>query len=62
MTVTSSFPILSTRDLPTLVEFYRRSLAAEVTFRFEDGGVDVYVSLTIAGASLGIGSDPHTPP
>jgi uncharacterized glyoxalase superfamily protein PhnB len=62
MAVQSGFPILSTRDLPRLVAFYETALGGEVGYRFTDDGADVYVSLTLGGAALGIGWDPQTPP
>jgi predicted enzyme related to lactoylglutathione lyase len=61
MTVTQLFPILLTRDLPRLVAFYERTLQAVVEYRFATGDEDDYVSLTVDGASLGIGKDPKTP-
>lgn len=48
MEVRSSFPILSTRDLPRLESFYRDAFGAERTYAFEAGGRDVYVALCIA--------------
>jgi uncharacterized glyoxalase superfamily protein PhnB len=61
MTVTSLFPILSTPDLPRLLGFYERALGASVTYRFEDGGRDVYVALGIGGGAMGIGEDTKIP-
>jgi uncharacterized glyoxalase superfamily protein PhnB len=62
MTVRSLFPIVSTVDLPRLVEFYRGALGAVVEYRFpDDSGGDAYVSLGLGGATLGIGADPATP-
>ena len=59
MTVRSLFPILSTTDLPRLVEFYRAALAAVVEYRFPDAaGGDAYVALSTGGGALGIGADP----
>jgi uncharacterized glyoxalase superfamily protein PhnB len=60
MTVGALFPILSTRDLPTLVGFYEQALDATATYRFRDGDEDVYVALALGPASLGIAHDPHT--
>lgn len=58
MTVRSLFPILTTADLPRLVDFYARALGAEVVYRFSaDDGTDAYVSLELGPASLGIGAD-----
>lgn len=63
MPVRSLFPILSTADLPRLVEFYRYALNAVVEYRFPDGsGGDAYVSLGVGAGSLGIGADPTVPP
>ena len=61
MPVHSLFPILLTRDLPRLCAFYERALSGTVDYRFTDGGEDVYVSLAIGAASLGIGSEPDAP-
>jgi uncharacterized glyoxalase superfamily protein PhnB len=59
MAVRSLFPILSTADLPGLVDFYARALGAEVVYRFAaDDGTDAYVSLELGPAALGIGADP----
>jgi predicted enzyme related to lactoylglutathione lyase len=62
MAVLSLFPILLTRDLPRLVEFYEGALDGAVEYRFPDeAGEDAYVSLTIGAASLGIGKEPEAP-
>lgn len=61
MTVTQLFPILVTPDLPRLVGFYEHALRAVVVYRFGDAEEDDYVSLSIDGASLGIGRDPKMP-
>jgi len=61
MVVHSLFPILLTRDLPRLADFYERALGGTVDYRFDDGGEDVYVSLKIGAASLGIGKDAAAP-
>ncbi|WP_203581578.1 VOC family protein [Microbacterium hibisci] len=60
MIVRSLFPILATPDLARLAGFYEAALGASVAYRFpaEDGSGDVYVSLALGGASLGIGLDP----
>ncbi len=56
-------PIISTADLPRLVEFYRSALDAVVDYRFpDDAGGDAYVSLSVGAASFGIGADPAVPP
>jgi len=57
MSVRALFPILSTRDLPRLVEFYERAFGAKVVYRFPGDDGDAYVSLAIGPASLGIGHD-----
>jgi uncharacterized glyoxalase superfamily protein PhnB len=63
MAVRSLFPIVSTADLPRLVDFYRSALDAVVAYRFpDDAGGDAYVSLSLGAASLGIGADPAAPP
>ena len=59
MAVRSLFPILSTSDLPRLVEFYMHALGATVVYSFpDDSGADAYVSLAVGTGSLGIGADP----
>ena len=55
MTITSLFPIVRTSDLPRLVAFYERSFGAEVTYRFDHEGIDVYVALAVGGGQIGIG-------
>ena len=57
MSVRALFPILSTRALPRLVEFYVRAFDAQVVYRFPEPDGDAYVSLAIGPASLGIGHD-----
>jgi len=58
MTVRSLFPILLTRDLPSLTGFYERALGGVVGYRFAAADADVYVSLAVGEASLGIAYDP----
>lgn len=59
---TETFPILSTRDLPRLVGFYRDVLGFTETYRFPAGGEPQYVSLRLdAGSDLGIGAEPSAP-
>lgn len=55
---TAIFPILSTRDLPRLVAFYRDGLGGAEAYRFPDEGDPAYVALTVAGTELGIAADP----
>ncbi len=57
MAVRSLFPILATRDLIGLRDFYVHALEGEVVYSFEDGGDDVYVSVAFGPASIGIGLD-----
>ncbi|WP_218219929.1 glyoxalase/bleomycin resistance/extradiol dioxygenase family protein [Nesterenkonia sp. Act20] len=58
MSVRSAFAILTTDDLERLVGFYRAAFDAEPTYRFpDDEGRDVYVTLSIGEASLGIGRE-----
>jgi len=61
MAVQSLFPILATRDLPRLRDFYGRAFGGVVSYEFTDDGRAVYVSLTLGSASLGIGSDLDMP-
>ncbi|MGJ9371759.1 VOC family protein [Nesterenkonia sp. CF4.4] len=62
MTVRSAFAILTTADLDRLVEFYRAAFDAEPTYRFPDEfGRDVYVTLRIGQAALGIGRETGPP-
>lgn len=55
MTITSLFPILRTPDLARLSGFYERAFGAEVMYRFDQEGVDVYVALAVGGGQIGIG-------
>lgn len=58
MAVRRGFPIVSTGDLERLVDFYRAAFDAERAYGFPgDDGKDVYVTLTIGEASLGIGQE-----
>ena len=54
---TSMFPILSTRDLPRLLDFYVAALDAEVVYRFPPEGQTFFASLDLAGSHLGVGFD-----
>ena len=56
---TEAFPILSTRDLPRLLEFYQGLLGFTETYRFPAEGRPAYVSLRLGdGSQLGIAEDP----
>lgn len=58
MAVTSLFPVLRTRDLPALASFYERAFGGEITYRLQHEGSDVYVAMTLGGATIGIGFEP----
>lgn len=60
---TESFPILSTRDLPRLVAFYRDQVGFRQDYQFPEEGVPQYVGLQLGeGASvLGIAADESAP-
>jgi lactoylglutathione lyase len=57
---TRIFPIITTRDLPAALSFYRGLLGGTVTYEFR-GPDDQpgYVGLELGGANLGIGQDPE---
>ncbi|HEX8510237.1 MAG TPA: VOC family protein [Propionibacteriaceae bacterium] len=57
MTYTQIFPILSTADLPRLVDFYINAFDAVVSYRYPPQGEPGYVSLDLAGGHLGLGLD-----
>jgi lactoylglutathione lyase len=52
-----AFPILSTRDLPGALGFYRDLLGATVTYQFPATGEPGYVGLQLGSSHLGIGAD-----
>lgn len=59
---TEAFPILSTRDLPELVGFYRGVLGFTETYQFPAEGEPQYVGLRLGTShGLGIGVDADTP-
>ena len=59
---TEAFPILTTRDLPRLLDFYRGLLRFTETYRFPAEGAPQYVGLELAGSyQLGIGEDAELP-
>jgi len=58
MAIDRLFPILRTSDLPQLVGFYRQAFGAELTYRYDQDGVDVYVALAVGGGQIGIGFEP----
>lgn len=60
---TEAFPILSTRDLPRLLEFYQGLLGFAETYRFPADGTPQYVGLELGSPAyqLGIGEDADTP-
>jgi len=62
MVVQSLFPILLTRDLPQLADFYQRALGGTIAYRFDDdSGEAAYISLALGAASLGIGRAVEVP-
>ena len=52
---TSMFPILSSRDLPRLLQFYVTALDAELVYQFPPEGEAFFVSVDVAGTHLGLG-------
>jgi lactoylglutathione lyase len=59
---TEAFPILSTRNLARLLEFYQGLLGFTQTYRFPDQGPPQYVGLHLGTSDqLGIGEDADTP-
>lgn len=58
MPVRSLFPILLTRDLDRLADFYGRALGATVAYRFENAYVSLAFGDAAGDASLGIGWAP----
>lgn len=55
---TEAFPILTTRDLSRLSDFYQRVLGFTETYRFSAEGVPEYVGLELGGSyQLGIAED-----
>lgn len=55
---TSLFPILSTRDVPRALGFYRDLLDGAETYRFPAEGEPAYVGMELGSSELGIGFDP----
>jgi lactoylglutathione lyase len=53
---TEAFPILTARDLPRSLGFYRDLLGFAVTYRFPEDGEPVYVSMRLGGSTIGIGA------
>jgi len=51
------FPILTTRDLPRALGFYRDLLGFQVTYQFPPEGEPGYVALDLGRSHLGIGAD-----
>jgi len=49
------FPIMSTRDLPRALSFYRDLLGATVSYQFPVTGEPGYVGLDLGRSHLGIG-------
>lgn len=59
MAITSLFPILRTTGLEALSRFYAEAFGATIPYRYEDGGIEVYVTLALGGGTLGIGLEPE---
>lgn len=56
---TTSFPIITTTDLPSALAFYRDLLGATVSYEFPGpDGEPAYVGLELGTSHLGIGRDP----
>lgn len=56
----STFPILTTADLPRALGFYGGLLDASVHYQFPPEGEPVYVGLHLGESNLGIGWHPDT--
>lgn len=57
--ITELFPILSVRDLPRSVAFYRDLLGGRPSYEFAGpDGLPVYVGLSLGSSELGISVDP----
>ena len=54
----STFPIISTPDLPRALAFYRGLLDGTISYQFPPEGEPGYVSIEIGSSQLGIGHDP----
>jgi predicted enzyme related to lactoylglutathione lyase len=61
MTVTTVFPILLTRDLPRLRDFYARACETEVGYEFAADGSAEYIALPLGSSEIGIARDPGLP-
>jgi lactoylglutathione lyase len=58
---TSTFPIVSTRDLGRALGFYRDLLDGKITYEFGPSGAPVYVGMEIGSSHLGLGLNPEAP-
>ena len=58
---TSAFPIVSTRDMPRALGFYRDLLGGKITYQFPPEGEPGYVGLEIGPSHIGIGLNPDAP-
>jgi lactoylglutathione lyase len=57
--ITTSFPIITTRDLGAALGFYRDLLGATVSYEFPGpDGEPAYVGLELGTSHLGVGRDP----
>jgi lactoylglutathione lyase len=55
--IESAFPIISTRDLRRLLEFYQDLLGGSVTYQFPSDGSPEFVSLGLGESTIGIAAD-----
>ena len=55
--IESAFPIISTRDLGRLLEFYQDLLGGSVTYQFPSDGSPEFVSLSLGESTIGIAED-----
>jgi lactoylglutathione lyase len=58
---TSTFPILSTANLPRALGFYRDLLGGKVVYQFPPTGDPGYVGLDLGSSHLGLGLNPAAP-
>jgi lactoylglutathione lyase len=55
--IESAFPIISTRDLRRLLEFYQDLFGGSVTYQFPSDGSPEFVSLGLGESTIGIAED-----
>lgn len=59
VSINSVFPIVSTRRLTQLLEFYVEVLGGRLAYRFPDEGPPQYVSIQLGDSRLGVAEVPH---